>query len=93
MSNAPYKYMTTDLTKYDSWLVKQYNIDDTTYKKLSDKITVTGTPSDVESGMYDGNIKFVDSDITSGGRIDVTVNGSMRSLYGGFSQYTSLPHK
>lgn len=92
-SKPPYRYMTTDLTKYDSWLVNQYNIDDTTYKKLSDKITVTGTPSDVESGMYDGNIKFVDSDITSGGRIDVTVNGSTRSLYGGFSQYTSLPHK
>lgn len=92
-SGLPYKYMTTDLTKYDDWLVKQYNIDGAIYSKLGDTVSVYGTPTDVETGMYNGNIKFVDSGYSSGGRIDVTVNGSMQSLYGGFSKYTPLPGK
>ena len=63
-------------------------------KKLNfgfEGIRVTGAYNDVDAGLYDGSIEFIDSGYSSGGRIDVTVNGYMKSLYGGFSQYTSLP--
>lgn len=65
----------------------------TSYSTLiaGDDITVIGTPTDVENGLYNGSIQFLDSGYSSGGRIDVTVNGSMKSLYGGFHQYTPLP--
>lgn len=63
----------------------------TSYSTLiaGDDITVIG-PDDV-NGMYNGNIQFIDVGKTSGGYINVTVNGSMKSLYGGFHKYTPLP--
>ncbi len=65
----------------------------TPYQTLidGDDITVTGTPTDVESGMYNGNINFIDVGTTSGGHIIVEVNGETRTLYGGFKKYTTLP--
>ena len=65
----------------------------TPYQTLidGDDITVTGTPTDVESGMYNGNIQFIDVGTTSGGHIIVEVNGSTKTLYGGFKKYTPLP--
>ena len=64
-----------------------------TYNELveGDDLTVTGTPTDVESGMYNGNIQFIDVGTTSGGHIIVEVNGETRTLYGGFKKYTTLP--
>ena len=72
-----------------------YYMNQNTYNELveGDDITVTGTPTDVESGMYNGNIQFIDVGTTSGGHIIVEVNGETRTLYGGFKKYTTLPSK
>lgn len=70
-----------------------YYMNQNTYNELveGDDLTVTGTPTDVESGMYNGNIQFIDVGTTSGGHIIVEVNGETRTLYGGFKKYTTLP--